>query len=236
MFSLEQVVPWGRSFDEYCAMFALSDSDLAGSILGCGDGPASFNAAATKRGLRVVSVDPLYRFSADDIRGRLDATYERIMAETQQNAGEFVWSVIPSVDDLGRVRMAAMSEFLADFPAGRRDGRYLDGELPSLPFDDRTFDLAVCSHLLFLYSTQLGEAFHHSALLELCRVARQVRVFPLLALGGAPSPFVASSTQMLRERGYDVTIERVPYEFQRGGNEMMRIDSSAPAACRTTSW
>ena len=50
MFTLEQVVPWGRSFDEYCRMFALSDDDLTLRILGCGDGPASFNAEANRRG------------------------------------------------------------------------------------------------------------------------------------------------------------------------------------------
>ena len=46
MFTLDQVVPWGRSFDEYRRMFALSDDDLTGSILGCGDGLASFNAVS----------------------------------------------------------------------------------------------------------------------------------------------------------------------------------------------
>ena len=37
---LNEVIPWGRSFEEYRRMFALSDADLAGRILGCGDGPA----------------------------------------------------------------------------------------------------------------------------------------------------------------------------------------------------
>jgi hypothetical protein len=40
MFTLETVVPWGRSFDEYRRMFALSDDALQGRILGCADGPA----------------------------------------------------------------------------------------------------------------------------------------------------------------------------------------------------
>ena len=36
MFTLDQVVPWGRSFDEYRRMFALSDDELRLRILGCG--------------------------------------------------------------------------------------------------------------------------------------------------------------------------------------------------------
>jgi len=223
MFTLDQVVPWGRSFDEYRAMFGMTDADLAGRILDCGGGPASFNAGATRRGTSVVSCDPIYRWGADALRGRIDQTYERVLEQTRQNRDEFMWESIPSVDELGRVRMAAMREFLADYADGVVLGRYIDAELPSLPFDDGAFDVALCSHLLFLYSNQLGEAFHHVAVLELCRVAREVRVFPLLALGGAPSPFVEGCASLLRESGHDVSLERVPYEFQRGGNQMMRV-------------
>jgi hypothetical protein len=39
---LNEIIPWGRAFEEYARMFALTDVDLAGDILGCGDGrPAS---------------------------------------------------------------------------------------------------------------------------------------------------------------------------------------------------
>lgn len=223
MFALDQVVPWGRSFDEYRAMFALSDADLAGRILGCGDGPASFNARATGQGASVVSCDPIYQWRTEEIRQRIDQTYDTVLDQTRQNAREFVWETIASVEELGRVRMAAMGEFLADYPKGVLEGRYIEGELPSLPFSDGQFDLALCSHLLFLYSAQLGEDFHHAATLELVRVAREVRVFPLLALGGAPSPFIDPCGRVLREAGCEVSIEQVPYEFQRGGNQMMRI-------------
>jgi hypothetical protein len=75
----------------------------------------------------------------------------------------------------------------------------------------------------------LGEVFHHASVKELCRVAREVRIFPLLALGGDRSPFVDSCVGALREAGHDVSIEHVPYEFQRGGNQMMRILTSRPS-------
>jgi hypothetical protein len=101
----------------------------------------------------------------------------------------------------------------------------VDGELPTLPFEHDAFDLALCSHFLFLYSTQLGEAFHRAALRELCRVASEVRVFPLLALGGERSVFVDSCAEDLAKSGHRVTIETVPYEFQRGATEMMRVRS-----------
>ncbi|MFN7981384.1 MAG: methyltransferase domain-containing protein [Vicinamibacterales bacterium] len=222
MFTLDQVVPWGRSFDEYRAMFSLTDADLDGRILGCGDGPASFNATASRLGKRVVACDPIYHFSAADIRRRVEETCEQVLAQTRQNQHEFVWTSIPSVEELGRVRMQAMDAFLADYPAGVTEGRYIAAELPTLPFADGEFDLALCSHFLFLYSAQLGDAFHRDAVRELARVAREVRVFPLLALGGAPSPFVEGCVATLREAGVDAIVERVDYEFQRGGNHMLR--------------
>jgi hypothetical protein len=70
-FSLDEIVPWGRSFDEYAGMFGLTEADLSGCILGCGDGPASFNAEASQRGYSVVSCDPIYRFSAAQIEQRI---------------------------------------------------------------------------------------------------------------------------------------------------------------------
>ena len=59
MFTLDHIVPWGRSFDEYRRMFALSEADAQLRMLGCADGPASFNADATRQGASVVSCDPL---------------------------------------------------------------------------------------------------------------------------------------------------------------------------------
>jgi hypothetical protein len=224
MFTLSQVVPWGRSFDEYCRMFALTDDDLRSRIVGCGDGPASFNAEASRRGGRVVSCDPIYRCGAADIRERIAATAHEVLEQTRRHAGNFVWTgSIRSVDELGLVRKGAMDGFLEDYESGKAAGRYLDAELPALPFSDGEFDLALCSHFLFLYTTQLDEAFHRAAVREMCRVAREVRIFPLLGLDAQRSAHVEGIISNLTAAGYAVQIEQVPYEFQRGGNQMMRI-------------
>ena len=223
MFTLEQVVPWGRSFDEYQRMFALSEGDLRLNILGCGDGPASFNAEATERGMRVTSCDPIYAFEAEQLRQRIDETAADVLAQTRGNAHEFVWTSIASVDELETLRMRAMQEFLRDYPPGKAEGRYVNASLPDLPFADYQFDLALSSHFLFLYTTQLGEAFHRRAVREMRRVAREVRIFPLLALGGQRSALVDIVIDEMRSLGCTASVEPVSYEFQRGGNQMMRI-------------
>jgi hypothetical protein len=113
VFTLDEFVPWGRSFDEYRRMSALSDADLCGRLLGCADGPASFNAEATRRGARVLSCDPLYQWTPHHIEARLEATYSRVLSETQKNTDGFVWTTVHAVEELGRVRMAAMRTFLS---------------------------------------------------------------------------------------------------------------------------
>ena len=87
-------------------------------------------------------------------------------------------------------------------------------------------DLALCSHFLFLYSHHFSYNFHKQAISELCRVAKEVRIFPLVTLAGDKSIYVNDIHAYLRNQGYGVTIEPVPYEFQRGGNEMMKIQNS----------
>ncbi|RJX27883.1 MAG: SAM-dependent methyltransferase [Desulfurivibrio sp.] len=222
-FSLAEVVPWGRSYEEYLAMFSLSPADLRQRILGCGDGPAGFNSRHNGRGGKIVSLDPLYAFSAEQIRERIAATFTTVLEQTARNSEEFRWDVIHSVAELGRVRMAAMTEFLRDFEQGRAAGRYLAGALPMLPWQKREFGLALCSHLLFLYSGQLSEEFHVAAIRELCRVAHEARIFPLLELGAKRSRHLDRVMAQLEQERYQLAVSRVAYEFQKGGNEMLVV-------------
>jgi len=92
-----------------------------------------------------------------------------------------------------------------------------------LPVEDQTFGLALCSHFLFLYSEQLSAEFHCQAIREMLRVAKEIRLFPLLTLGRQHSPHLDLVCDHFRSAGRTCDIEPVDYEFQRGGNEMLRI-------------
>jgi len=222
---LANVVPWGRSFEEYQAMFRLSDDDLKKRILGCGDGPASFNAEATKRGCQITSCDPVYQFEAKEIRRRIDEVYPDIMSKMKQGKDSYIWESLGSVEELCKVRMKAMSKFLSDFDAGCRQGRYVPASLPSLPFPDSGFDLALCSHYLFLYSDHVNGVTHLASMRELCRVASEVRVFPVVSLDGQISKHLDSVTTALSADGMDVSLQSVSYRFQKGATEMLVVKS-----------
>lgn len=235
---LENIVPWGRSLDEYIRMFNLTPDEQKLSILDCGGGPASFNAEMTQAGYTVISCDPIYQFSQREIAQRVQEIYPVIVEATKASQDNFVWqdfttdisrggngsAPVSSPEELGQVRMATMSKFLQDFPQGKQEGRYLTEELPHLPFNLGQFDLALCSHLLFTYSDQLSFEFHLASITEMCRVAREVRIFPLLThFSGELSPHLPPVTDELHSQGYTVEIQPVPYEFQRNGNQLLRV-------------
>ena len=222
-FELKQVVPWGRSFEEYASMFSLTDNDLNNKILGCSDGPASFNAQMKKNGQVCISVDPIYKFTAEGIEKRIDESFDEVLSQTRKNKNEFIWQNIKSVEELGKIRKNAMCQFLADFELGKKENRYIAGELPKLKFKNQQFDLALCSHFLFLYSKQFSLNFHVNSIKELCRVAKEVRIFPILELGSKRSRHFEKILEILTGEKYRIEIKTVPYEFQKGGNKILIV-------------
>lgn len=223
-FDLTDIVPFGRSFAEYGAMFALDETNLAGRILDCGGGPAAFNAELTRSGGVVVSVDPIYAFDAAAIRARTDEVIPDVMANLEVNREKFRWDRSGSPDELVVMRQAAMDTFLADYPAGCREARYVAGALPNLPLAGG-FDLALVSHLLFLYGEHLDREFHLRALRELTGLAGEVRVFPLTDLNARPSPHLEPTRRNLAALGIESEVVTVDYESQKGANQMLRLST-----------
>ncbi len=222
-FTLEEVVPWGRTFSEYVSMFALSSQDLEMDILGVADGPASFNAEATAQGVKVLSVDPLYSYKASEIEERISRTKSTVIEQIQSNESEFSWVTFSSIDELVQAREYAMQLFIDDFTSEQSKVRYLSSSLPSLPFAEQEFGLSLCSHFLFLYSSQHNINFHMESIKEMCRVSNQVRIFPILELGSLESRHLSTVRKELASDGYDTELVQVPYEVQRGGNQMLRV-------------
>jgi len=220
---LDQVVPFGRSFDEYVRMFSLEHADLGKSILSVADGPASFNAEGTAKGIKIHSCDPLYAFGANEIRDRFYAVLDNIITQIEDTPDSWVWSYHSSPDDLRKNRIAVTERFYNDYEMGKAAGRYAFGELPSLSYKANSFDLSLCSHFLFLYSDRLDLDFHLSAMAQMLYIAKEVRIFPLLTLDQQKSPYLSPVIEHFRAAGYQCEIEKVAYELQPGGNEMLRI-------------
>ncbi|WP_296776252.1 SAM-dependent methyltransferase [Ruminococcus sp.] len=223
---LEKVVPWGRNIGEYRSMFLLDDDDMKKKIAGFGDGPASFNCQATAEGADITSFDPIYCFSAQQLRSRINEVRDIIIPQMKENSDNYVWDRIKSVRELEDIRMSAMDMFLDDFEQGKAEGRYICHELPDrLPYEDGTFDIGLSSHFLLMYD-QLGYDFHIAALSEMLRVCKEVRIFPLGDLDGRELHLVEQVIEHFH-RVFKVEILKTGYRFQRNADSMMKIRRTA---------
>jgi hypothetical protein len=220
---LDKVVPFGRSLDEYIKMFNLSSEDLQQRILGVGDGPASFNAEGTAKEYNITSIDPIYQFDGAEIKQRFDEVVDNIIDQIIATPNNWIWSYHQNPQELKASRIKTLEIFLQDYQQGKQAGRYAAQELPKLDFATQTYDLALCSHFLFLYSAQCDRDFHVAAIQEMLRVSQEVRIFPLLTLMLETSPYLDFVMGQFRNLGYFVAIEKVPYELQPGGNQMLVI-------------
>jgi ubiquinone/menaquinone biosynthesis C-methylase UbiE len=162
-------------------------------------------------------------FSKEQFSCRIDEVADVVMAQVRQNDDAFVWKNIANPDALYDMRMSAMKQFLQDYNAGKKEGRYIEGSLPHLPFEEQQFDLALSSHFLFLYSEHLDEQFHKEAIAEMLRVAKEVRIFPLVTLTGEVSPYLEAIIEYFDTKGYVCKVVKTKYEFQKGGDEMLQI-------------
>jgi SAM-dependent methyltransferase len=214
-----------RSLAEYRRMFALTDADLTATILDCPGGAASFTAEVNAAGGHAVACDPAYEQPVEVTRDATLDSMRRGYAYHQANPDEYVWTYFRDPDHYLAERSAAVERYAADHAA--HPANYVPAALPALPFGDQRFDLVLCSHLLFSYGDRLDRDFHVASLRELARVGREVRVFPLVPVGMTENPELAPVRAELAEAGLRTNVQPVDYEFQRGGNAMMSIVSTA---------
>lgn len=221
-FILNDVVPWGRNLAEYQQMFRLDDNDMAKRIAGFGDGPASFNCEANRLGYAVISFDPIYQFSKEKLRQRIEEVRVVVMQQMKENKDNYVWKNIRSLEELENVRMSAMRLFLEDYEKGLKEKRYICHELPEkLPYPDNSFDIGLSSHFLLMY-TSLGYDFHIKSLTEMLRVCREIRVFPIVDLDANKTDLIKDVIDYLR-KDYKVEIVKTDYEFQKGDNKLLVV-------------
>ena len=221
-----------RSFAEYEAMFDLDEQVLDGRVLDCCAGASSFVAEHVARGGDGLAVDPAYAWNGAALAS---AARNGLGGGTQiidQHPDTFVWDWYGTVGRREAMRREAAGAFLVD--VGHNPGRYVAAALPQLPLAGQSVDVALCSHLLFTWSEQLGHQWHLAALREMLRVVRrEIRVYPLVVQGtGAKVPFLDQVLGQLQGDGHDVELRRVPDEFQRGADSML---VARPASSNTDS-
>lgn len=222
--ALDTLVITPRPLSDYRNMFLLTDEELlAGPILDCPGGASPFGAQVRARGGTVVSVDPTYALPRQDLVSRIERDQARLRPWIHANLAAADWSYLGSPEVLLRGWELATDFFLADYEA---DGsRYVTASLPSLPFPDNHFRLALSSHLLFTYPDFLTFELHVASLLELVRVTSgEVRVFPLLDTACVVYPRLDDVRAALLEHGVRTEIRTASCAYTLGGDQMLVLE------------
>lgn len=176
----------------------------------------------TNAGGNVVSFDPIYQFSKEEIEERIEEVRITVMRQMRENMDNYVWTLIKDLDELEHIRMSAMKKFLSDYEQGKKEGRYVFHELPArLPYEPKSFDIGLSSNFLLMY-TSLGYDFQIQSITEMLRVCKEVRIFPIVDLDANKIDLIKDVIDYF-QRDYDAAIVTTEYEFQKGDNKLLII-------------
>lgn len=220
---MRKLVLWGHGVDEYREMFDLSQDDINSSILEYGCGPSAVNSQQTQKKHKIVSCDPLFVLDKDTLSSKSIMIFADMANQVKEEQHRFDFSRSGSYDNLVAERQQGMKQFFADYEDGKEQQRYLGITDYHLPFNDFTFDFALSSHYLFADLDDQTVDFHLSVIRELARVAKEVRIFPLIDREGNPSEFLGPVLLGLQKENYGVEVREVDFHLHQTGNAMLRV-------------
>ncbi len=223
--NFENIAITGRIFEEYSAFFDLELEDLKSKkILDCPSGASSFVQTLKQNGIFAKGVDIIYKFTKDEIEKQGIKTLEKIYQNTSW-MDAYKMDFYKTKENHKKHREDALKGFLKDYKLDD----YIYCELPNLPFENKEFDLLLSSHLFFVYDDRLDYDFHKNSILEMLRVSKEVRLFPLVDIQNSKvleeknfSPFVYKIIEEL-SKDFKCEIIKTDFEFQVKANYYFKI-------------
>lgn len=221
---LDNILITGRTYTEYMTFFDLDEQMLIGKkVLDCPSGASSFVKTAKEKGIYAQGVDILYENKIEDIYKQGKVSIDKIYEDISWMDG-FNFDFYGSIENHKNHRVEALESFVKDYNIDN----YSFMTLPKLSFNDESFDLLLSSHLLFVYDDRFDYAFHKNTILEMLRVAKEVRIFPLVDFQNKHeqkeqnfSPYVYEILEDLKD--YKCEIVKVDFEFQPRAGYMLKI-------------
>jgi len=216
---MRKLVLWGHQPADYEEMFALQPEDLNKKILEFGCGPSAVNASLPN----IISADPLFVLDKDTLSSKTSLLFAEMLREVKHHQDRYDFESHGGLEQLVWQRKKGIEKFFADYELGLEEQRYIPVTDYHLPFDDFRFDYALSSHYLFAGLDNQTVDFHVKIIKELARVAKEVRVFPLIDRYGEVSEFLGPVLLELQNENYGVELKDVAYSLQKSGNAMLRV-------------
>lgn len=215
---------WIYDFADYQQIYGLTQTDCKKKILDFPGLVSSFNAEALKRDMDVISAGPMYQYAESEMRAHVDRFVSKQIQKLQNDASHLQ---SPEVKDqvIAHWEKTA-SDFIADYANGKATGRYLPINIAEIPFREHEFDLVLCSHLLF-HKALPAHISPIDLLRKLCRIGQEVRLYPMIDRYGNIMDDLGPLMLTLQQEDYGVEVREVVYQYQKGGNAMLRIWAQA---------
>ena len=213
---------WGLSYENIMQMSDLNDIDGI-KILDCMGAPSSFNSIGNAKGGNIISCHDVYGSSKEQLQHKMTDKLGQTIRSIEEHPERFVSSEVEGPKEYEKFLIKNMQTFFTDYKDNPEQESYSTDALPNLGFTNCHFDIAICRHFLFARDHVFNLDFHLQCVNEMCRVAKEVRIFPLLNSLGKQSELLPQLIEKLQNEQYDLEIRNVGYEFQRGGNAMLRV-------------
>ncbi len=212
---------WIYDFSDYQQMYDLTQSDFSKTILDFSAGISSFNAEASARGMKVISVDPAYQLSEAAMDSHARTVLHHTISQLEADPTRLQNHSADSRQKIESLWEKTEKLFLQDYATGKSQQRYQSIKLPSFPYSSLQFQLALCTDYVFHHA--LSREKVHAILKELARVAEEVRIFPLLDNNGKMPAELGPLMLYFQQKNYGIEVREVPYHTLKGGNAMLRI-------------
>lgn len=220
---MRKLVLWGHNIEENQEMFDMARENLNSTILEYGCGPSALNSQLHKSNPHIVSCDPLFNLDKSELTKEATHTFDEMVEKVRENQEKFDFTHYGGLEGLIKQRRAGMEEFFADYEKGKKEKRYLPLNTTELPFANFHFDYALSSHFLFAALDNKDIEYYLQCIRELARVAKEVRIFPLVDRFNQLSPFIGPVLLGLQQDNYGAEVREVPYHLQPRGNAMLRV-------------
>jgi len=223
---MRRIALWGQHLDEYKDMFALTDDDLQKSFLEYNSGVSAFNCEVKSQALSCISCDPWYVLDKQSLKEKIEHSFDKRLLELENNLNSLDLSRYASFEKLVAYRQQGVASFFADFEKGLAEKRYMPITVDELPFHDFQFDFALVANNFFADLDYQTVEYHIARIKELARVAKDVRIFPLVDAKGVPSNLLGPIIMGLYKDKFRVEVKDVSYHLQHRGNAMLRVWAS----------
>lgn len=220
---MRRIALWGQHLDEYRDMFGLTAADLSKNFLEYNSGASAFNAELSKLNTKCISCDPWFDLELEELAEKINTNFNNRLKQLENNLQNIDVSRYGSFAKLIAYRRQGIAEFLQDFVKGKDDKRYIGPQGASLPFADFSFDFAVVANNFFADLDYQTVEYHVAIIKELGRVAKDVRIFPLVDVNGVPSSLLGPIIMGLHQDNFGVEVKDVAYHLQPKGNAMLRV-------------